>query len=114
MSERPTGRNPVGPNMDETSMKLDELPGAKFRLGKIALTREVTMEATPLEVVEALYRHVTGDWGEVCEEDRRENELSLREGFRLMSVYRSTGGTKFWVITEHDRSATTVLLPDGY
>jgi hypothetical protein len=112
MRELPAGCKPVGDNMDEPSMKLDELPGAKFRLGKIVLTDEVTVAATPLEVIEALYRHVTGDWGEVSEKTRRENELSLKEGFRLKSAYAAIDGTEFWVITEHDRSETTVLLAE--
>ena len=55
-----------------------------------------------------------GDWGELCEEDRQENEFSLREGFRLLSAYTSAQGEKFWVITERDRSVTTVLLPEEY
>jgi hypothetical protein len=61
-----------------------------------------------------IMRHARGDWGEICEEDRKENELSLVEGFRLMSVYTTASGDKFWIITEADRSATTVLMPDDY
>ena len=63
---------------------------------------------------EFLARHVTGDWGEVCEEDKAENELSVREGFRILSAYRLRTGVKVWVITEADRSATTFLLPSEY
>lgn len=61
-----------------------------------------------------IQRHQAGDWGEVSEEDRRENELSLKEGFRLWSVYHSRTGLKFWVITEANRSSTSVLLPEDY
>ncbi len=61
-----------------------------------------------------LRRHQSGDWGEVCDEDRQENEYSLLHGFRLLSSYRLGSGTKIWVITEADRSATTVLLPEEY
>ena len=68
-------------------------------------------DQSPLEF---LMRHACGDWGEVCEEDREENELSLREGFRLMSVYRTNQGKRLWVITEADRSVTTILLPEEY
>ena len=64
--------------------------------------------------VEFLARHVTGDWGVVCEEDKAENELSVREGFRILSAYRLRTGVKVWVITEADRSATTLLLPSEY
>lgn len=61
-----------------------------------------------------LRRHVSGDWGELDEEDRRENELSLREGFRLLSSYRLKSGEKLWIITEAYRSVTTLLLPEEY
>lgn len=63
---------------------------------------------------EFLRRHQAGDWGELCEEDKEENELSLREGFRLLSAYTTRKGVKLWVITEADRSATTLLLPEEY
>ncbi len=62
----------------------------------------------------ATIRHAAGDWGDVDEHDRRENEQSLDHGFRLFSVYHAADGTKFWIITEADRSATTVLLPEDY
>jgi hypothetical protein len=62
-----------------------------------------------------LSRHVCGDWGEVCAEDARENDFSVDHGFRILSAYTlSTTGVKVWVITEADRSATTILLPDEY
>jgi hypothetical protein len=63
---------------------------------------------------EFLRRHQRGDWGELCEEDKRENELSLVYGFRILSSYRTTAGTKLWLLTEADRSATTFLLPAEY
>lgn len=61
-----------------------------------------------------LVRHLAGDWGDVDEHDRRENELSLIHRFRLLSAYTLTSGTKIWVITEADLSVTTVLLPEEY
>jgi hypothetical protein len=61
-----------------------------------------------------LRRHVSTDWGELSEEDVRENELSLREGFRLLSAYQTAKGQKIWIITEADRGATTILLPSEY
>jgi hypothetical protein len=61
-----------------------------------------------------LARHSQGDWGEVNAEDAAENELSLQEGFRLLSAYTIKSGVKIWVITERDRSATTILLPGEY
>ena len=64
---------------------------------------------------ELLKRHVTGDWGDLSEEDKRENDLSVTEGFRILSAYTlPRTGVKIWVITEADRSATTLLLPDEY
>lgn len=63
---------------------------------------------------EFLARHAAGDWGEVGPEDREENELSVREGFRVLSAYTLKTGVKIWIITEADRSATTVLLPEEY
>ncbi len=87
---------------------------AKFSLGQVVMTRGIAQRIPPEEVLHALSRHVSGDWGEVCEEDRRENEYSLKKGFRLLSVYRSTSGTTFWILTEADRSSTCALLPEEY
>jgi len=64
--------------------------------------------------LEYLSRHTRGDWGDVDELDRRENERSLVHGFRLLSAYTLISGTKIWIITEADRSVTTVLLPEEY
>ena len=61
-----------------------------------------------------LKRHLSGDWGEVDEHDRRENELSIAQGFRLLSAYPLSNGIKLWIITEADRSSTTILLPSEY
>jgi len=89
---------------------------ALFPLGQLvatpgALAALARARHTPLDF---LSRHVRGDWGELDKEDRRENELSLKRGFRLLSSYRTNAGEKIWVITEADRSVTTVLLPDEY
>jgi len=66
---------------------------------------------TPLHF---LSRHITGDWGDLEEEDRKENDLSVKKGFRILSSYKTNAGQKVWVITEADRSVTTLLLPDEY
>jgi len=89
---------------------------AKFSLGRVVATPGAlaALERTGQSPLEFLTRHVTGDWGEVDIEDWAENELSLREGFRLMSVYSLKDGVKLWVITEADRSVTTFLLPEEY
>ena len=63
---------------------------------------------------EFLSRHINGDWGDVDKEDATENELSVKEGFRILSAYKTRKGVKLWVITEADRSATTILLPSEY
>lgn len=63
---------------------------------------------------EFLNRHVAGDWGELGEEDRQENELSVANGLRILSAYRLRDGSKIWVITEANRSSTTLLLPEEY
>ena len=88
--------------------------GTKFPLGQTVITPNALEQLTQDDVLGALKRHAVGDWGDVCPEDAQENELSLREGFRLLSVYQSTAGVKFWIITEADRSATTVLMPEDY
>ena len=63
---------------------------------------------------EFLDRHVRGNWGEVCEEDRESNDQAVTEGERILSSYQTNDGVKIWVITEADRSATTLLLPEEY
>ncbi|WP_422923299.1 hypothetical protein [Singulisphaera sp. PoT] len=90
-----------------------ELTRALFPLGEVVITANAHARLDPVDVKHGLGRHARGDWGEVCEEDRELNDLSLREGSRLLSVYRS-GDERFWIITEWDRSVTTVLLPLDY
>jgi hypothetical protein len=85
-----------------------------FSLGRTVITPGALETISGDEVAAAMSRHQHGDWGLVGEQDRAENELSLREGFRVLSVYETTTGTRFWIITEADRSVTTVLLPDEY
>ena len=85
---------------------------AKFPLGQTVITPTALEQLTDADVLRALTRHVAGDWGDVVPEDREANEQALTASARLLSVYRSTSGVKFWVITEWDRSATTVLLPE--
>jgi hypothetical protein len=64
--------------------------------------------------VALLRRHARGDWGELCREDWEANERALFENSRLFSAYHDRAGHKFYIITEHDRSITTVLLPEDY
>ena len=86
----------------------------KFNPGRIMITTNCFNTIASDETARGLARHLAGDWGEVCPEDWQENELSLKEGFRLMSVFTTAAGVKFWIITEWDRSSTTILLPEDY
>jgi len=94
-------------------MSANLLP-AKFRLGHIVATPNALAQLTNEDILMGIQRHQAGDWGDVDEEDRKENEFSLQRGFRLLSVYRAANGTKFWIITEADRSSTCTLLPEDY
>lgn len=85
-----------------------------FSLGRVVATPNALNSVSREDIAKALDRHAAGDWGDCGPSDWQENELSLREGFRLFSVYHAANGVKFWVITEADRSATTVLLPEDY
>ncbi len=88
-----------------------------FSLGQIVATPGAlaALEKAGQHVQEFLSRHVHGDWGkDLSEEDRRENQFSLERGFRILSSYRTNAGDKLWIITESDRSVTTLLLPDEY
>lgn len=87
---------------------------AKFPLGQVMATPGAMEALTPTEITTALLRHQRGDWGDLCQEDIDENERALREGSRLFSAYQPAGSVKFWIITEWDRSVTTVLLPSEY
>ena len=85
-----------------------------FALGQLLMTPGAQEKIPPSEMMHALRRHARGDWGDLDDEDRRSNDLSLKDGSRLLSAYHTKEGVKFWVITEADRSATTVLLPEEY
>jgi hypothetical protein len=95
-------------------MSTKALPVAKFRLGRIVTTPNALARLTQEEILLGIQRHQAGDWGNVGEDDRKENEFSLQEGFRLFSIYHSIQNVTFWIITEGDRSRTTVLLPEDY
>ena len=92
----------------------------KFPMGQIVLTREayhwsVTNGEFSHFVTRSLKRHARGDWGNLCQEDKKENELALREGnLRLFSAYEHWRLPKIWIITEADRPATTILFPEEY
>lgn len=90
----------------------------RFRLGQVLMTRGVNGRVAGHEefakfVWESLKRHAKGDWGSLCQEDKQENELSLKKGFRILSAYQHQE-QKIWIITEADRSVATVLFPEEY
>jgi hypothetical protein len=88
----------------------------KFSLGQIVSTPAAlaALEEAGEEPLSYLQRHQCGDWGQVCAEDVAENELSLAQGFRLLSSYKLRTGVVVWCITEADRSSTCLLLPSEY
>ena len=90
----------------------------KFPLGEIVVTRGVVEKIDSdilfaKFVVESLKRHANGDWGDLSAADRRENEFSLDKELRLLSSYKR-GDWKIWIITESNRSFTTILFPEEY
>lgn len=86
----------------------------KFPLGRLLATPNALAQIPPPEITEALGRHHSGDWGSLCQEDKEANDAALIQGARLLSAYHTRSGTKFWIITEADRSVTTVLFPEDY
>lgn len=84
-----------------------------FPLGETVITGNASVRLTTEEVISGLARHASGDWGDLCPEDLYANFEALQSGGRLLSAY-GLGEHRFWVITEADRSVTTVLLPDDY
>lgn len=112
--ETPPGFAPI-PNRYRP--KVNSLPIIPlFPAGQIVATRGALALLTRANKApsEFLSRHLRGDWGDLCQEDKAENELSLKHGYRLMSSYRINESEILWVITEADRSATTMLLPSDY
>ena len=65
-------------------------------------------------VSNAFKRHIQGDWGDLPQGDRESNDQAVMDGSRLLSAYVKEGQPKIWIITEADRSATTILFPDEY
>jgi len=95
-------------------MNTNDIESPRFPLGNIVATPGALDAVGATDIIKGLLRHADGDWGELDSHDRRENDLSLEQGFRLLSAYTSVNGTRFWIITEADRSSTCVLLPDEY
>lgn len=87
---------------------------ARFSLGQLLATPGVLAEVSTVDISSALARHAMGEWGDLDQEDIDENNRALKEDSRLLSAYHSSTHVKFWIITEWDRSVTTVLLPNEY
>lgn len=92
---------------------------ARFELGRVVVTPGALqlLEQVGINVFDLLARHASGDWGDVCAEDAKVNEYAVINGGRVLSVYTLVPGSedeRVWIITEHDRSVTTVLRPDEY
>lgn len=99
-----------GADREETNSPDDVL----FSLGRLVCTPEAARLLSCDEMAKAIGRHLRGDWGSVDDVDALENILAVEAGFRIFSVYESQDQTRFWVITEADRSVTTILLPTEY
>jgi hypothetical protein len=89
---------------------------ARFQLGQLVATQGAlsALEQAGQSPIEFIHRHQSGDWGDLSQEDKRENEFSVDKYLRIFSAYHTAKGDKLWVITEADRSATTILFPSEY
>lgn len=96
----------------DTMTAINEI--ALFPMGRIVMTRGVQASIAADEILVAVIRHSQGDWGNLCEEDEKRNDEAMVYSMRLFSQYLASDGTKFWIITEQDRSYTTILLPNEY
>ena len=83
-----------------------------FNLGYVVMTPGAA--ALEVDFIPYLVRHASGDWGDLDAFDKQQNDLAVKQGLRILSAYNTDAGTRFWIITEADRSATTVLLPEEY
>lgn len=86
----------------------------KVDVGRVFATPQALTTIHEDDIFDSFIRHISGDWGEVDEQDQKANELALLHSSRILSVYTDRHGVRFWIITEADRSATTILLPSDY
>ena len=105
--------SPQEPQSSDQALNLPQVT-ARVELGQVVMTPGVRDNIPAPELMAALNRHTRGDWGTVSRDDWKENDLSLREGFRILSAYETKAGKRFWIITEADRSSTCLLLPEEY
>ncbi len=95
-------------------MSAQTIPIAVMRLGRIVSTPNALEALTTEDIMQGIQRHQAGDWGDLSDDDRMANDRALVQGTRMISAYKARDGTRFWIITEADRSVTTVLLPEDY
>ena len=93
-------------------MSAQTIPVAVFRLGRIVTTPNALQSLTQDDILLGIQRHQAGDWGDLTDDNRATNDRALAQGERIVSAYNAMNGTRFWLITEADRSATTILLPE--
>jgi hypothetical protein len=102
----------------QTTLRLIEplTDGARFRLGSLHITEGArdALDESGQPAVYFIDRHKRGDWSEMSEDDRAENEFSIGKRLRIFSAYLTLKGEKLWVITEADRRSTTILMPSEY
>ena len=110
MSERD-----VPPSQESENSESRPFPEALFDMGRVVITPGAAagLSLVDRHPVQLLARHVAGEWGNLPEHDVRENKISLEQGYRLFSAY-DIYDARFYVITEWDRSVTTILLPEEY
>jgi hypothetical protein len=92
---------------------MTDTPSIRFQPGTIVATLGAAQAATRQQIAAILARHLSGDWGDLGDEDKRSNEAALKHGDRLLSAY-DIAGARLWIITEGSRELTTVLTPDEY
>ena len=98
------------------NQKRKAMPRPKFPLGRLVATPGAleALEESGQSPSDFLSRHVQGDCGDVCDEDKQLNDQALIDGSRILSAYRTLRNVRLWTITEADRSSTCVLLPSEY
>ena len=106
--------NSETPTPESSDAKQPQRKTWSVPLGELYATRNAADQLPNHVMLLAIARHCSGDWGEVCEEDWQANDEAMEVGNRILSAYTSPDGVKFWIITEWDRSVTTILLPDDY
>jgi hypothetical protein len=102
--------------MDNDSNQSTNQKQPLFALGQVVATRGAfnSMNELGISATDLIFRHVTGDWGDLCESDQLENVNAIHSGSRIFSSYIIIADIAIWIITEADRSSTALLLPDEY